>query len=97
MRYTSQATARPADYVAAPTTAWDALTERDTALEFLAMGLRPVSGLSLNRYRTLFMLSDLPANLASLKEAELVEIDDDTLYLTPRGRLLADYIAGQLV
>ena len=52
-RLSTEAARRPADYIDAPGTAMIELSQADTALELLAMGLRPASGLDLRRYSAL--------------------------------------------
>ncbi len=95
-RFATEAARRPADYQSNPIPTETKLSRTDTAREFLAMALRPVSGLDLERFERLFgapapgtVLSDLISNGFATIEAE-------KLKLTATGRLVADYIAAQL-
>lgn len=95
-RFATEAARRPADYQSDPSPSEAELSRTDTAREFLAMAMRPVSGLDLERFARLFgtpasqqVLSDLVTNGLATPEA-------DTLKLTATGRLMADYIAAQL-
>ena len=96
-RFTTEAAKRPADYTQVQTPDQNELSLQDTATEFLAMALRPTSGLDLKRFQSLFGVpidADVLSNLADQKLAEKV---DQTLRLTQSGRLMADYIASLLV
>ena len=95
-RCATEAPRRPADYIADPQASKTGLSQTDTAREFLAMALRPTSGLSLERFELLF---GAPANaeiLVDLEKNGLSSIKDKMLALTPAGRLMADYISGLL-
>ena len=96
-RFTTEAAKLPADYTQVQTPDQNELSLQDTATEFLAMALRPTSGLDLKRFQSLFGVpidADVLSNLADQKLAEKV---DQTLRLTQSGRLMADYIASLLV
>ncbi|MEM9226041.1 MAG: coproporphyrinogen III oxidase, partial [Pseudomonadota bacterium] len=95
-RLATEAARRPQDYVSAPGPIETPLTQLDTAREFLAMALRPVSGLDLKRFEALFGQAPDASVLAQLGNQSLARIQDDQLRLTAQGRLMADYIAGQL-
>lgn len=95
-RFATEAAQRPADYQSDPGPTETKLSRTDTAREFLAMALRPVSGLDLERFEHLFgapapavVLNDLVAN-------GFATVETKTLKLTATGRLVADYIAAQL-
>lgn len=96
VRYASEAMRRPADYIANPTGGRTKLSALDSAREYLAMGLRPAHGLKLARLQALSGEPPDPARLSALSEAGLIHQAEGRLALTPQGRLLADYIAGQL-
>ena len=70
---------------------------QDTATEFLAMALRPTSGLDLQRFETLFGRPIEAETLSNLIDQGLAQHDRDTFRLTQSGRLMADYIASLLV
>ena len=95
-RFATEAPRRPADYISSPHPAETQLTTLDTAREFLAMSLRPVQGMDLARFETLFGCLPKPEILETLKANGLARITGNTLKLTPNGQLLADHIAGQL-
>lgn len=96
VRYASEAARRPQAYIEAPTAPRVALSQLESAREYLAMGLRPVHGLSLPRLQALSGTLLDAGRLAGLVEAGLVRTDGECLALTKAGRLLADYVAGQL-
>lgn len=96
-RVSTEAARRPEDYVGDAGPTQTILSRSDTANEFLAMGLRPVSGLDIRRYEALFghppdgdMLKDLVAHGHA-------KIRNERLHLTLTGRLLADHVAHILV
>lgn len=95
-RLATEAARRPPDYLSAPGPTETPLTQLDTAREFLAMALRPVSGLDLKRFEALFGQVPDASLLAQLGDQSLARVQDDQLRLTAQGRLMADYIAGQL-
>ncbi|MEM9055738.1 MAG: coproporphyrinogen III oxidase, partial [Pseudomonadota bacterium] len=95
-RIATEATRRPSDYMMALAPTETTLTGTDTAREFLAMALRPVRGLDLKRFESLFGHLPEPTTLATLNANGLAELSDERLTLTAQGRLMADYIAGQL-
>ena len=88
---------RPEAYIQASGPVCNQLSPSDIALEFLAMGLRPVSGLDLDRFEKLFGHKPDQAILRKLQEAGLINLTEQLLTLTPSGRLLADSIARALV
>ncbi|MEM7330128.1 MAG: radical SAM family heme chaperone HemW [Pseudomonadota bacterium] len=96
LRLATEAARRPEDYVSATGPVETRLTQLDTAREFLAMALRPVSGLDLARFERLFGQAPDTELLAQLKHQGLAHVDENQLTLTSQGRLMADYIAGQL-
>ncbi|MEO1552517.1 MAG: radical SAM family heme chaperone HemW [Pseudomonadota bacterium] len=95
-RLATEAARRPADYIAAPKPSETPLTRLDTAREFIAMALRPVSGMDLARFEALFEQTPDANLLAQLGEQSLAKVEANRLKLTPQGRLIADYIAGKL-
>lgn len=95
-RIATEAPRRPADYISSPRPTETKLTMLDTAREFLAMSLRPVQGMDLDRFEALFGCPPKSDVLDTLKANGLAEITENTLKLTPNGQLLADHIAGQL-
>ncbi|MEO1661453.1 MAG: radical SAM family heme chaperone HemW [Pseudomonadota bacterium] len=95
-RLATEARRRPADYIQAPQAIRTELSKTDTAREFLAMALRPVSGLDLNRFEKLFGRRVDAAVLADLRDNGLGRAEQDSLILSRSGRLIADYIAGLL-
>jgi oxygen-independent coproporphyrinogen-3 oxidase len=96
MRRATEAPRRPVDYVSDPQTKVTDLSPTDTAREFLAMALRPVSGLDLNRFKQLFGRSVDSVTIADLRKNGWADIQDAKLTLTASGRLVADYIASLL-
>lgn len=95
-RFATEAHRKPADYIAAPGGSDTQLSTLDTAREYLAMALRPSRGMDLTRFQALFGQAVEPDILADLTENGLADLMDDRLVLTVRGRLMADFIAGQL-
>ncbi len=95
-RVATEAARRPADYVSTPAPKPADLSQSDTAREFLAMALRPLSGLDLTRFEHLFGRAPDADTLRDLQENGHVEIRGTTLHLTQSGRLMADYIASLL-
>ncbi len=95
-RIATEAPRRPADYLSSPRPVETQLTTLDTAREFLAMSLRPVHGMDLARFESLFGCRPKPEILDTLKANGLADIIGNRLMLTPAGQLLADHIAGQL-
>lgn len=95
-RIATEATKRPEDYVKAGRGADTPLSQLDTAREFLAMALRPVSGLDLHRFEALFGQSPASKVLVELARNNLAHISENRLVLTAQGRLMADYISGLL-
>lgn len=96
-RLATEAPRRPADYQANPAASETRLSQIDTAREYLAMALRPVSGLDLKRFARLFGLPPPQAVLEDLVSNQLASIDAEMLKLTVAGRLMADHIAALLV
>ena len=95
-RWTTQAARRPQAYIEASQPERVALAPNEVALEYLAMSLRPLTGLSLTRYHSLFGQRPDPDVRQSLEENALIQISGDQLCLTLKGRLLADYVASRL-
>ena len=95
-RLATEAARRPSDYVAKPGPIQTDLSQSDTAREFLAMALRPVSGLDLQRFEQLFGQTPDANTVRDLAENGHVEVAGDMLHLTQSGRLMADYIASLL-
>ncbi|MEO1188723.1 MAG: coproporphyrinogen III oxidase, partial [Pseudomonadota bacterium] len=95
-RRATEAARRPEDYIAAPGPTETVLTRLDTAREFLAMALRPATGLDLARFEALFGQAPDAALLDQLRAQSLAQIEGGHLKLTAQGRLVADYLAGQL-
>jgi len=96
-RFAAEAARRPADYTSVPAGAMIELSRADTALELLAMGLRPASGLDLRRYSALTGAAPDAATLQALRESGHLTQTGEHIALTPEGRLLADHIAAKLV
>jgi len=95
-RVATEAHRKPADYIAAPGGSDTQLSTLDTAREYLAMALRPSRGMDLTRFLALFGQAVDPDMLVDLTENGLARLIDNRLELTVRGRLMADFIAGQL-
>ncbi len=95
-RYATEAARRPADYIAALNAETTELPQNDTALEFLAMGLRPKRGLELKRFEALFDQPASPKVIEQLLTNQLATVTGDRLSLSAQGRLLADRIAAEL-
>lgn len=96
-RYSTEAPRRPQDYIANTTPEQTRLSDRDTALEFVAMGLRPTQGIDRARYAELFGAPISETTLETLIDAELVKANSNQIRLTEKGRLLADYVSAHLV
>ena len=97
IRHSTECARRPTDYQAGTPSAVAELSQRDTAQEYLAMALRPVSGMDLARYETLFSRPADAETLQTLAENGHATLADGTLKLTRQGRLIADYVASLLV
>lgn len=96
-RQAVEAAKRPADYIGQTRSEWVSLTREETALELLAMGLRPASGLDTSRYEALTGTA-LPEHvMAALTQTGHLTQSGSHIALTKAGRLLADHIAAQLV
>ena len=95
-RLATEAARRPEDYLSAAGPTESSLSQIDAAREYLAMALRPVSGLDLNRFEALFGEGPDESFLDQMREQSLAVVQDHQLKLTTQGRLMADYIAGQL-
>ena len=95
-RTATEAARRPTDYIARTGNASTSLSRESTAREFLAMALRPTSGLDLVRFNTLFQREADPETIANLVETGQAVLDGSRLKLTAQGRLIADYIASLL-
>lgn len=95
-RIATEAPRRPADYQSNQAPTETGLSRIDTAREFLAMALRPVSGLDLMRFERLFGVPAAPDVLEDLTSNGLADIAEKTLTLTVAGRLMADHIAALL-
>mgnify|MGYP001796533630 FL=1 len=95
-RLATEAARRPEDYLSAAGPTESSLSQIDAAREYLAMALRPVSGLDLNRFEALFGEGPDESFLDQMREQSLAVVQDHQLKLTAQGRLMAEYIAGQL-
>ena len=96
-RFSTEATQRPADYVKTPTRPLEPLAATETAHEFLAMSLRPISGLDLDRFERIFGQNPPQDAIDTLLENAHATIEGKKLKLTSQGRLIADYVASLLV
>ncbi|NQY40925.1 MAG: radical SAM family heme chaperone HemW [Henriciella sp.] len=96
-RMATEAKKRPADYLEVQKPDQNKLSQHDTATEFLAMALRPTSGVDLERFETLFGVPVDTDVLSNLSEQKLARQEGQKLHLTQSGRLMADYIASLLV
>ncbi|MEL6414728.1 MAG: radical SAM family heme chaperone HemW [Pseudomonadota bacterium] len=96
-RFATEAAKRPADFINADKPDQNELSTQDTATEFLAMALRPTSGLDLERFEALFGARIDADTLANLTDQKLATRRGNLLRLTQSGRLMADYIASLLV
>jgi oxygen-independent coproporphyrinogen-3 oxidase len=97
VRQATEAARRPADYLGQTQTSVSPLSASETAREYLAMALRPVSGLHLGRFENLFGRAPAPDTLRDLIENEHAKLNGNVLRLTVQGRLIADYVASLLV
>ncbi len=95
-RVSTLAPRRVEDYVRAPVPTQAKLPDIDIVREYIAMGLRPTSGLSLERLKALAGAPLAAQNTRDLLDMSLIRISDDQLSLTPSGRLLADRITAEL-
>ena len=95
-RLATEAARRPNDYLEAMHPETAQLDQQDIAHEYLAMALRPLTGMDLARFETLFGVPPDADTLRTLKGNDLASIEDGKLHLSVQGRLMADYIAGQL-
>tara|TARA_R110000822_G_scaffold10160_31_gene38748 strand:- start:438 stop:947 length:510 start_codon:yes stop_codon:yes gene_type:complete len=101
-RYASEAERRPEAYIAnvvALGSGWggaSTLYPLDIARELIAMGLRPIGGIAVERIESLSQ-QPLPRDRIEAFVAEgWVRFDGQSLSLTPSGWLLADAITAQL-
>ena len=75
------------------------LKEEDVRSESIFLGLRLMRGLDLNDYRTRFgadLLDEYDVELARLRQAGLIEVDERLLKLTARGALLSNEVFAAL-
>lgn len=96
-RIATEAAKRPAEYIDTHKPVQHELSDQDTAREFLAMALRPTSGLELKRFESMFGVPMDADVLSDMVDQKLAQQDSDRLHLTQSGRLMADYIASLLV
>jgi putative oxygen-independent coproporphyrinogen III oxidase len=101
-RYSTEAPLGPFDWLKAVRTRGSGETERvalslsDQTSEFLLMGLRVTEGVSLTRLKT---LSDgvYDRNIGDLLDLDMVEISDENLRVTPKGRPVLNAVLGALL
>lgn len=102
VRRATEAARRPGDYVRAVANTGSGvaimspLASLEAAQELLAMGLRTVEGVSLDRLEAAFEGMIDRSGLKDLQDAGWLEPGTDRLVLTPAGRLLADRITGEI-
>ena len=75
------------------------LSEEDARSESIFLGLRLMRGLDLQNYRSRFgtdLRDQYNSELARLRDAGLIEIDEDLLRLTQRGALLSNEVFAAL-
>ena len=96
VRHANEAARRPADYISQKQTTVSTLSIPETAREYLAMALRPLAGMNLARFESLFGNAPAPETIEDLIENGYATLDDNTLKLTIQGRLIADYVASLL-
>jgi oxygen-independent coproporphyrinogen III oxidase len=76
------------------------LTEENARAESVFLGLRIMRGLDLTAYQSRFgvnLREEYDAELAHLREAGLIQIDQDVLRLTTRGALLSNEVMAVFV
>lgn len=96
VRHANEAARRPADYISQKQTTVSTLSTSESAREYLAMALRPLAGMNLARFESLFGNAPAPETIEDLIENGYATLDDNTLKLTIQGRLIADYVASLL-
>lgn len=96
VRHANEAARRPADYISQKQTTVSTLSTSESAREYLAMALRPLAGMNLARFESLFGSAPAPETIKDLIENGYATLDDNTLKLTIQGRLIADYVASLL-
>ena len=96
LRQATEAARRPADYLGEMQQSGSPLAPPETAREYLAMTLRPVSGMDLARFERLFGQAPDPETVEDLIENGHAILDQNALKLTVQGRLIADYVASLL-
>ena len=82
-----------------PITERTILTDEDARSESIFLGLRLMRGIDLRDYRIRFgreLRAEYNGDLARLKEAGLIELNDDVLKLTTRGALLSNEVFATL-
>lgn len=102
LRHATEGARRPGDYVRAVAgtgsgaAVLSPLAPMEAAQELLAMGLRTVEGIGLERLEAAFQgMIDRPG-LRDLQDAGWLEPGTGRLVLTPAGRLLADRITSEI-
>ena len=101
-RYATEAPLGPFDWLKAVRTTGNgelertALTLAEQTSEFLLMGLRVTEGVALSRLDALSG-GAYDKNIHDLKELGMVEIDDDHLRMTQKGRPLLNAVLNQLL
>ena len=96
LRQSTEAARHPVDYQQGIGGPVATLSRTETAQEYLAMALRPVSGMNLARYETLFGRPADPDTVRTLTENGHATVSEGALKLTQQGRLIADYVASLL-
>jgi len=103
VRVATEAHRRPDDYIEAVRengVGWDAdskLSGEEAADEVLIMGLRTHEGVDVSRFET---LRGRPLNqdaIAWLSQQRFITHEQGRIRLTPRGRIVANTIAAELV
>lgn len=90
-RIATEAARRPADYIRSDSPALETLSDLGAIREVLAMGLRPATGIALDRLPPLGSRA-----LKDLQDAGLISFSGGHLHTTDAGRLLTDAITAKL-
>jgi putative oxygen-independent coproporphyrinogen III oxidase len=70
---------------------------KDQGQEFVLMGMRLTEGICKDRYQNFFGHPPKPTVVQNLERDGLIKATADRIYATPRGRMLLNYVIGNLL
>ncbi len=96
----SQSVSNPGNFEGSSYDEYEKLSDRAQMEEFMFMGLRMICGVSKAEFKNRFNceIADIYGNvIAGLKEDELMDQDDERVFLTSRGLDLGNYCMAQFL